>query len=372
MSEQGSIEPPLDVRLCGLLAAGGSGVPRYATRLTRALDEVAGEFQGLALTLLTTAAGAEAVNARRLAVRALPFRSRTLTRGPARVAAEQIVAATRPGDLLHFFDVTGPVLRPSAPFVATVHDASVVHSFRRRRHAYKRWLWPWAFARARRVVAVSQFAADEATRHFGVPAERLAVIRSGPGFSENPRGETGPARVEPPFLLFVGDFHSSKNLPFLVRAFARSELQVRLVLAGRPDEGLAALRREVERSPARDRVSLLHDVRDGELDALYRSATALVLPSRYEGFGFTPLEAMARGCPVVASDIPPLREISGDGALLVPLDEAAWATALRRVSSEAEVREELRARGAKTVARYSWAETARGLCRLFLDVGTAA
>ena len=92
---------------------------------------------------------------------------------------------------------------------------------------------------------------------------------------------------------------------------------------------------------------------------LYRGASALVLPSLYEGFGFTPLEAMSRGCPVVASDIPAVREVSGDGALLVPLEEQAWTDALDRVAGDERLRDELRERGRTTVARYSWDETAR-------------
>jgi glycosyltransferase involved in cell wall biosynthesis len=105
------------------------------------------------------------------------------------------------------------------------------------------------------------------------------------------------------------------------------------------------------------------------VDALYRGASALVLPSRYEGFGFTPLEAMARGCPVLASDIPAVREVSGDGALLLPLgDEDAWAGAIRRVLADDGLRSDLRRRGGKTVARYSWEEAARGVCRVFAAV----
>jgi len=105
------------------------------------------------------------------------------------------------------------------------------------------------------------------------------------------------------------------------------------------------------------------------IDALYRSATALLLPSRYEGFGFTPLEAMTRGCPVLASDIPPLREVSGEGAMLLPLDdEDAWADGIRRIVADASLRDDLRRRGADTAAHYSWERTARELCGLFLRV----
>jgi glycosyltransferase involved in cell wall biosynthesis len=94
------------------------------------------------------------------------------------------------------------------------------------------------------------------------------------------------------------------------------------------------------------------------------------MPSLYEGFGFTLLEAMARGCPVLASDIPAFREVSGTGALLVPLDEEErWADSLRRLAADEALRGELRERGSRTVARYSWQRTARELCRLFLTVG---
>ena len=93
-----------------------------------------------------------------------------------------------------------------------------------------------------------------------------------------------------------------------------------------------------------------------------------MLPSLYEGFGFTSLEAMARGCPVVASDIPALREISGEGAMLVPpTDSGAWTEAIREVVTDDRVREDLRRRGSELVRRYSWDETARRVCAVFMD-----
>ena len=82
---------------------------------------------------------------------------------------------------------------------------------------------------------------------------------------------------------------------------------------------------------------------------------------------------MGRGCPVVASDIPAIREISGDGALLVPPgDRPAWRDAIARVAGDEALRADLRARGRATVARYSWLGAARGLMGVFASLRTRA
>jgi glycosyltransferase involved in cell wall biosynthesis len=360
----------MNVSLIGLIAGGHSGVPRYTVALAQALDRVAAEFPELRLSLLTTREGARTIGARRIVVRDFRLRGRHVNGGPARILVEQVLAAAPRAGLLHFFDLSGPVLAPRRPFVTTIHDVSVLHGLRGAQDAYKRRLWPWALRRARAVVAISQFAKDEAVRHLGAAPERVAVIHSGPGLI----GDGTPARngrvPDDPYLLYVGNFAPNKNLPFLVRAFDRADVPARLLLAGRPRGPVSDLYAEIERAKRRDRIELLGDVDDRDIDRLYRSATALVLPSRYEGFGFTPLEAMTRGCPVVASDIPPVREVSGSGALLLPLDdEAAWVDGIRRIVADARFRDELTARGSQTVARYSWEETARNLCRLFLRLG---
>jgi glycosyltransferase involved in cell wall biosynthesis len=366
------VAEPLDRRrvcLVGLIAGGHSGVPRYAARLTQALDEVAGDYPHLELSLLTTAAGAEAVGARSIAVDVVAGKSRRVNAGPGRLLLEHVLVRSRKADLLHYFDVTGPVLAARRRFVATVHDTAFVYGYAPRSSAYKRRLYPWALARAAALVAVSQFAKDEAVRHFGADPARIEVVHSGPGLF----GVDGaPPRAEPegsPFLLYVGNLGGNKNLPFLVRSFARADPPARLVLAGRARGDLEELRQAIDAAPSRDRIELRSDVPDAELERLYRSAVALLLPSVYEGFGFTALEAMGRGCPVLASDIPSLREISGSGALLLPLgEEEAWAEAMRRVVGDEGLRADLRARGAETVARYSWDKTARGV----LDVLSAA
>jgi glycosyltransferase involved in cell wall biosynthesis len=360
----------LSVSLVGLVAGGGSGVARYAAALARGLDRVHAEFPELRLTYLTNPAGAERTPLEGIETRVVGLGGRRAARGPLRLAIEHVLARRAPGDLLHFFDTTGPVMAPSRPFVATAHDATIAYGYNPVRGGYKRRLYPWALERARAVVAVSAFARDEVVRHFGADPERIRVIHSGPGLAETDGAVAEPAD-EGPYLLYVGNLAANKNLPFLVRAFGASSAPGRLVLAGRPGEGYDALQAELERSTRRADVELRTDASDAEIEGLYRDASALVLPSLYEGFGFTPLEAMSRGCPVVASDIPAVSEVSGDGALLVPLEERAWADALDRVAGDEGLRNELRERGRSTVARYSWDETARGVCRLFEELGAS-
>jgi glycosyltransferase involved in cell wall biosynthesis len=358
----------LSVSLFGLVAGGGSGVARYTAALARGLDRVHGEFPELRLTFLTNPAGAERTPLEGIETQVVGFGGRRATRGPLRLAVEHMLARRARADLLHFFDTTGPVLAPSRPFVTTAHDATIAYGYNPVRGGYKKRLYPWALKRARAVVSVSAFARDEVVRHFGADPARIRVIHSGPGLADSDGAVTDPAGGSP-YLLYVGNLAANKNLPFLVRAFGASSAPGRLVLAGRPGEGYDALETELARSTRRADIDLRTDASDPEIEGLYRGATALVLPSLYEGFGFTPLEAMSRGCPVVASDIPAVREVSGEGALLVPLEEPAWADALDRVAGDERLRSELRDRGHSTVARYSWDETARGVCRLFEELG---
>lgn len=353
------------VSLVGLIAGGHSGVPRYAAALTGALDRVAPEFPELSLGLLTTAAGAEQAGVSQMTVELVRGPLSNATGGPARILAEQLAARRAPGELLHFFDLGGPVLAPRRAFVTTIHDAAIRHGYEPVRTAHKRLLQPWAARRARAVVAVSRFAGEEAIRRFGAPPDRVRVLHSGPGLLAS-SAPAGPPSARDPYLLYVGNLAAHKNLPFLIDAFGQADLAARLVLVGGMGARFDEVRGAIERSAARDRVVLRTDVDDAELDALYAAATALVLPSRYEGFGFTSLEAMARGCPVIESDIPALREVSGDGAmLLAPDDRQAWTDAMRRIVADADLRKDLRERGAATVSRYSWEATARGLCQVF-------
>ncbi len=360
------------VRVClvGLIAGGPAGIPRYAAALANALDCVSPEFPDLSLRLLTTRRGARQAGAHRIAVELVRGPFADANAGLRRIVAEQVGARGSGADLLHFFDLTGPVLSPRRSFVATIHDAGVLHRFERVRMAHKRFLQPWAIRHASAAVAVSGFARDEAVRLFNADANRIHVIHSGPGLVTTESG--APPTGGAPYVLYVGNFAANKNVPFLIRAFEAAGIDGGLVLVGGCGGRIDEVRRTVEASPLSSRIELRREVSDSDLDRLYRGASFLVLPSRYEGFGFTALEAMARGCPVLASDIPALREVSGGGALLLPVDDRdAWSQAMRRLSSDQVLRDELRRRGQETVLRYSWEGAARDVCRLFLRVGGA-
>lgn len=361
---------PTSVTLIGLLAAGYSGVSRYASSLIRALGGIADEAPGVELELVTTQRGLEAIGTWPLAVRIAGGALGNPRAGPRRMLAEHLAAARSSTDLLHFFDLTGPLLAPRRRFVTTLHDASGAQGRGAVRFGYKQLVQPWALSRAAAVVAVSAFSREEGVARFGIDPSRISVIHSGPGLEPGGQAAAPPASSNGDFVLYVGDLSSHKNLPFLLDVFERSDVQGRLVLAGRPADGFTSLRKRIDTSPARERIVTLPDATDNKLDELYRTAVATVLPSRYEGFGFTPLEAMARQCPVLASDIPALRETAGDGALLLPLDARDdWVEALRRIFASVELRDELRERGRLAVTRFSWQKTARELCELFRRVG---
>jgi glycosyltransferase involved in cell wall biosynthesis len=352
--------------LVGLIAGGHSGIPRYAAMLVNAMDAVSPSFPDLRIRFLTNEAGIAATSLH--SIEPVPVRTggRCARQGPARLLLEHVAARTTTSDVLHFFDTAGPILAPRRPFVTTIHDAAALRGFRRRKSMYKRRLYRWSLQHASAAIAVSETAKNDIVERLDADPSRITVVHSGPGRTTNVPAHDAPRER---MVLYVGNIGANKNLPLLIRAFHLTETDARLVIAGRPGDGFRAVRTAIEEGPRHDQIELRTNVSDDDVEHLYQTAAALVLPSSYEGFGFTPLEAMARGCPVIESDIPALREISGDGALLVsPNDENGWAHAIRRVLDEPALQAELRARGAQTVSRFSWERTARDVLAILRAV----
>lgn len=253
------------------------------------------------------------------------------------------------------------------PLVVTLHDLIYWHHPgscpSRPAHWYARWALRRAARAAARVVAVSQATADDVAATLAVDPARIAVVHHGLPL-EAGGGDDGalPTGVAPPFVVSVGTWAPHKNLPVLVEAVARARRAgsaLTLVIAGAPGRHAGPVEAAIARHGLGDAVRRVGGVDDAALRGLYRHAVALALPSRIEGFGFTPLEAFALGCPVVASDIAAVREVAGDAALLVPPGDAgALADALRRLETDAAERGRMAELGRARLAAFSWARAA--------------
>jgi len=208
------------------------------------------------------------------------------------------------------------------------------------------------------VITVSAFSRDEIVRHLGIPADRVRVIPSGVGLSGTP----GRAHERAPLVLFVGSIFNRRHLPALLDGFARLAVNrddVRLEIVGanrtHPPLDLRAL------APAavRDRIRIRDWVDDSELGRLYERASAFAFLSEDEGFGLTPLEALAGGIPPVVLDTAVAREVLGDAALYVAEpDGALVANALRDALGPGPERQRVLQAAPPVLARYDWRRTA--------------
>lgn len=161
-------------------------------------------------------------------------------------------------------------------------------------------------------------------------------------------------------MLYMGINKPHKNLVFLLEVFSELKTEVKLVLAGKEDPRYPEARRKAERLNLGESVVFLGEVADNDLPMLYNGAELFVFPSLHEGFGLPVLEAIACGTPVVCSNTSSLPEIVGDAALtLDPLDREAWVAALMEVLDKEALRAEMREKGLKRAAAFSWEETAR-------------
>jgi glycosyltransferase involved in cell wall biosynthesis len=175
------------------------------------------------------------------------------------------------------------------------------------------------------------------------------------------------------FILFVSTIEPRKNLPTLLRAYRRLldgyKLDVGLALVGREGWLYEEIPRLVEELRLTDRVRFLGRVPNEDLLHLYNAAGVLAHPALYEGFGLTPLEAMACGVPVVVADNSSLPEVVGDAGLLIEAEDVdAWAAALWRVLTDDGLREELSQKALARSRRFSWERAARQTLNIYEQI----
>ncbi len=264
--------------------------------------------------------------------------------------------------------------------VLTVHDL-IFALFPEHHLPLNKWFlnrfMPVFVHRADAIITVSESSKRDLIRLYNVPPERITVIYEGVDarFQPNSDPEVSASlrnRYHLPdrFILYVGTIEPRKNLTTLLEAFKQmlvmhsdlklETLNLKLIIAGRPGWLYQPTFDRIKALGLEDHVHVLGYVPGQDLPALYRAAEVFAFPSLYEGFGLPPLEAMACGTPVVCSNASSLPEVVGDAGILVDSrDVAAWHVALARLLVDVGLREELKQRGLRRAAEFTWQRTAR-------------
>jgi glycosyltransferase involved in cell wall biosynthesis len=286
-------------------------------------------------------------------------------------------------DLFHAPHYVLPPLTPCKA-VVTIHDCIHLRfpQYLPHRLAYvyaRSSLWV-ATHRASRVLTVSETSKRDILRYFRIPESRIDVIynaideRLGEAPTDTELAEVRERyQLNDPFVLYTGNIKPHKNLERLIEAFhtlRRGGLeQVKLLIIGDEISKYPALRRAVHRYKLHKHVRFFGFVPDTTLASLYRLASVFVFPSLYEGFGLPPLEAMAAGTPVITSNVSSLPEVVGDAAILIdPYEPDAIADAMRRVLTDAPLREDLRQKGLARVKEFSWERSVQRVRQIYSEV----
>jgi alpha-1,3-rhamnosyl/mannosyltransferase len=314
-------------------------------------------------------------------LRAVPGTLTILPAGSARGRVGRVMGdqlrvrrAAREADLVHMPDAKAPLLT-ARPFTLTIHDLFFLDHpewFPRSVTAYKRAMLAASLARRpRAVVCVSGYTRERLLAHHPRVGDRCPVEVINPGLFRSP---TMPAPSPGgQYLLTVSAIEPRKNHLGLLAAFRaarRRGLDLTWKIVGRPQYDSEPIMGALQASEG---VEVVGRVSEPQLERLYRGARFVATPSLAEGFGYPPLEAMARGVPVVCSSGSALDETVGDAALRIDAtDQDGWAGALLALNEDEDLRQRLIAAGLRNAERFSWEGSADAHLALFHRVSGAA
>lgn len=280
-------------------------------------------------------------------------------------------------DVLHSLGYVGP-FRPPCRHVLTVPDVNY-RGVGSAMGSVKRTFLPlfvWGSVRgAEHIITISEYSKQEIVRHLSVDPDRITVAHLGPREPvaiqpEEMRSIRERYRLRDNYLVAFSSTSPHKNIPRLLVAYSRLVDRVphALVLVGRTpaDSFISA---EIRRLGLEDRVNLTGYVSDAEMTAIVRSASLLVFPSLYEGFGLPILDAQQVGTPIASSMSGSLPEVAGEGAQFFHADSVDEMTAaIDAVLGNPGRQRELAALGAKNVKRFSWQDTASTTRRVYAQL----
>jgi alpha-1,3-rhamnosyl/mannosyltransferase len=259
--------------------------------------------------------------------------------------------------------------RPGVPTVLTAYDViplAYPYYYTAAQRLIFRLAHRLALKAARMTLAISEATKVDLVRRLGAPPDRIRVtpLAADPRFTPQSTAAIQTVRdkygLPDRYLLYVGSNKPHKNLTRLVSAFASRQLptaDLQLIIAGSWDNRYPEAK---QLAAQHDHIRFLGSINEADLPALYGGALAFAFVSKYEGFGLPPLEAMACGAPVLASNTSSLPEVIGDAGLLVdPHEVSAIAAALARLIDDEQLRADLKQRGLARAAQFSWEHTAR-------------
>ena len=291
-----------------------------------------------------------------------------------------LIARTAP-DIVHVPHWNVPVLS-GAPRVVTIHDLLLLHepmsakssmrgpATRAIRQMGYRAVLSQAVRSSRRILVPTQWVAEDIKRFF--PSLATPVDVTGEGMPDVDASRWVDADPADPYLLYVGSAYPHKNLDVLLDAWtmiAKQHPTLSLVLAGEKDVFMTRLEDHVAREGL-SRVRFMGKVSDDVLAELYRKAVAFVFPSRQEGFGLPPLEALAHGCPVIAAKATSLPEVLGqDGAYFFqPSDANDILRAVELVLNDpVGARKQARTQAVVLRQRHDWHRAAERTLEAYME-----
>jgi len=251
--------------------------------------------------------------------------------------------------------------------VTTFHDLFVIsgdystREFRERFAAQARA----AAERSDLIITVSAFTARQVEQFLRVDPSKIRVIHHG----ARPAPSSSAAISREPIVLNVGAIQRRKNIVRLVEAFEHLGPEWKLVLAGSFGFDSEAARKRMERSPRKQDIQMLGYVTDSQLEDLYRRASILAFPSLDEGFGMPVLDAMARGVPVLTSNVSAMPEVARDAALLVdPTDVHSIADGLCRLATNSDLRDTLIRAGIARAKEFTWEKSVEATWRVYQEL----
>lgn len=288
-------------------------------------------------------------------------------------------------DLVHFPHFNVPILYRKK-IVVTIHDLILIH-FPTVKNTTLNPLFYWlkflayklsinsAIRRSEKIITVSNFTKEDILENYNIKQDRILVTHESsenfcfchPGKEKNILEKYG---IMKPYFLYVGNAYPHKNLELLAEAFGESNVKggFDLALVGKDDYFYGQLKKFVVEKSIKG-IVFPGFVPDHELDELYRNAFAYVFPSLYEGFGLPSLEAMSKGVPVISSNHACMQEILGDSALFFDArDRDEIVRAMKKIAQDSKLRSDLKKRGYKNAARFSWQEMAKKTLGIYENI----